>query len=175
MKGFLSLEPDEGTHARLATVQNRLRDALTRQGVHFPDRMGVLLLAWPFADRDQLFEAAVRLKEIVVPIVDLRPLGARPNADRPAEIGFDAEGLRPLQDRLFDALRDPLDPDPPKDAFVRLARVSPPSRKVGAALRGAGALGLSVDEFSPVALTIWHQTPTGYETYRTMPVANGGR
>ncbi len=175
MRGFLSLEPDAATRARLVAAQNRLRDALTRQGVSFPDRLGVVLLAWPFGTDDQLSEATERLLGIVPPPILLRSLDGRPNADRPAEAGFVAEGLLPLQDRLFADLRVSLDPDPPKPAFVRLVRISPPSRKVGAALRSAMAGEAESESFGPDQLVLWRQSPQGFEVCRTMPLEHERR
>lgn len=174
MRGFLSLEPDAATLAMLTGAQNRLRDALSRQGVSFPDRLGIVLIQWPFGTDDQLSEAAERLTSVVAPRIDLAPLTGNPSSDRPAEIGFPAEGLEAVQETAFRLLREPVDPDPPKPAFVRLARVSPPSRKVGAALRAAGATEAGERPFVAEKLALWRQTPQGFEVCRTMPV-DGGR
>lgn len=172
MRGFLSLEPDEATLARLLATQNRLRDGLSRQGVSFPDRLGIVLIAWPFGDAVQIEEGATRLEGLMPPPVRLGPLAGRPNDARPAEVGFAAEGLEAFQTALFERLREPLDPDPPKPAFVRLVRVSPPSRKVGAALHTVERP--DAGDFSPQSLAMWRQTPQGFEVCRTMAFDNGG-
>lgn len=171
MRGFLSLEPDEQTLRRLVEAQNRLRDGLTRQGVSFPERLDAPLLSWPFATRDQLSEAAERLPK-VMPILRLGPMEGRPSSDRPGEVGFGLLGAEELQRTLFAELREPVDPDPPKPAFVRLARVAPASRKVGAALRSMGPLDEG-GEFLAQILRIWNQTPQGFEVYATMRAEDG--
>ena len=38
--------------------RDRLRDALARQGVSFPDRLGATLLAWPFGTEEEIARAA---------------------------------------------------------------------------------------------------------------------
>lgn len=167
MRGFLSLEPDEATLARLLTLQNRLRDGLTRQGVHFPDRLGAPLLAWPFATLDELDRAEI---DPDLPELSLGPLRGLPNDDRPAEIGCPLLGADAAQAALFAALRSLLDPDPPKAPFVRLARVAPPSRKVGAALRGLGPVGSAVTPFRAGEIVLWRQTPQGFEAHRRLPL-----
>ena len=175
MRGFLSLDPDPATLGLLIARQNLLRDALTRQGVHFtePERLAPVLLAWPFATLDQLSEASQRLSKVPAPI-RLGPLVGLPNGDRPAEIGHGVLDLEAFQSELYRAFGRLLDPDPPKPAFVRLARVSPPSRKVGAGLHGTGLLGSNEGLYVPVSLTIWKQTPTGFEPCRTMRGSHGG-
>lgn len=165
MRGFLSLEPDDATQARLVAVQNRLHDALNRQGVHFPDRLGPTLLSWPFATLGEL-DGARELLHAELPAVQLEGLYGLPNDDRPAEVGFAVSGVESLQFELFARLRSLLDPDPPKPPFIRLTRVSPPSRKVGAALRASGLLGHGGGPFVPRALTLWRQTPQGFEVHR---------
>ncbi|GEM_PF-4298665 len=174
MRGYLSLEPDAATRARLLAFQKRLRDALARQGVSFPDRLGAPLLAWPFATLDEIDEAARAVAPRPAPVLTLGTLRGFPNDDRPAEIGFALSGAEGLQAELFGLLRGPLDPDPPKVAAIRLVRVSPPSRKVGAAMRGAGLLGAGGELFVPDALAIWNQTPQGFEIRRTMAFGHGG-
>lgn len=164
MRGFLSLEPDDATQARLFAVQNRLRDALNRQGVHFPDRLGPTLLSWPFATLGELDEARESL-QVDLPALHLEGLHGLPNDDRPAEVGFSVSGMESLQFELFARLKSLLDPDPPKLPFVRLARVSPASRKVGIALRGSGLVGQGGGPFVPRALTLWRQTPQGFEIH----------
>lgn len=172
MRGFLSLEPDEATLARLLTVQNRLRDAVTRQGVHFPERLGATLLAWPFGTADEM-DAASESIDVPIPELSLSPPRTLPNDERPAEIGCTLVGAEEIQARLFASLRVLLDPDPPKPALVRLARIAPPSRKVGAALRGFGPLGDAVVPFLAGELVLWRQTPQGFEAHRRLRVEQG--
>lgn len=165
MRGFLSLEPDDETLPRLVALQNRLRDSLTRQGVHFPDRLGPTLLAWPYATLREL-DLAAELVPRDLPELTLHRLQGRPNDARPAEVGLVVEGCDGYQAALAARLKDALDPDPPKPPFVRLARVSPPSRKVGAALSPlAGGGG---GPFGSRALLIWRQSPDGFEIHRTL-------
>lgn len=175
MRGFLSLDPDSATRERLIALQNRLRDALTRQGVHFaePERLAPTLLAWPFGRNDELEEAATLLRGVSAPCVLAKPMEGRPNNDRPAEIGCEILGLEELQAQLFERLRATLDPDQLKESFVRLVRISPPSRKVGVALRGSGLLGSGIGDFVPAALTLWRQSPQGFEPCRTLSIADG--
>ncbi len=167
MRGFLTLDPDEATHARLVVFQNRLRNALTRQGVSFPDRLAPVLLAWPFATLGELDEAA----SLVAPCLSnlmLAPLHGNPNDDRPAEVGLRLRGAEAMQSELGALLKQTLDPDLPKPPFVRLVRVSPPSRKVGAALRASGLLGMAAGEFVPQSLSFWRQTPQGFDVHRSL-------
>ena len=175
MRGFLSLDPDPTTRERLLILQNRLRDALTRQGVHFaePDRLAPVLLAWPFGRNDELEEAAALLRGVSLPPTQSKPLEGRPNNDRPAEVGCGIFGLEELQAQLFDLLRATLDPDQPKEAFIRLVRISPPSRKVGIALRSSGLLGSDLGSFVPASITLWRQSPQGFEVCRTLSIADG--
>lgn len=173
MRGYVTLDPDGATLARLVETQRRLRDALARQGVHFVEleRIAPTLLAWPFATLDEI-ESVEWVPYVVDP--ELGALRGRPNDDRPAEIGHELRNVETLQGHLYEHLKGPLDPDPPKAAFVRLARVSPPSRKVGAALHGSGLLGLAPGPFQATTLTFWRQNPSGFEPCRTMPLAYGG-
>ena len=175
MRGFLSLEPDETTLSRLVETQNRLRDSIARQGVHFTeaDRLAPVLISWPFASLDEIERATTTVIPAPPPL-HVDGLHARPNDDRPAEIGHVLQGCEALQRTLFEALRELLDPDPPKPAFVRLARVSPPSRKIGIGLRGSRLLGAGEALFNGINLTFWRQNPTGFERCRTMPFGNGG-
>lgn len=174
MRGFLSLEPNAETRRGLGAIQNRLHDSLARQGVHFSDRFGVTLLVWPFGTFEELDEAFQRLQGYVVPSPTVLPFRGRPNDDRPAEVGFEVDGLGPIQEALFQTLKSTLDPDPPKTPFIRLARVSPASRKVGVALRGSSLIGVSGPRFVAESLTLWQQSPQGYEAYRTMALSDGG-
>jgi len=174
VRGYLSLEPNPETRRALATIQNRLHDALARQGVHFTDRFGATLLTWPFGTFEELDEAFEKLRGRPIPSLTISPLQGRPNTDRPAEAGFLIEGLEPLQEALFQDLKAALDPDPPKPPFIRLARISPASRKVGVALHGSNLLGVSAPPFVAESLTLWHQSPQGYEAYRTMALSDGG-
>ncbi len=95
MRGYLSLDPGEETLDRLVEVQNRLRDALTRQGVHFTERtrLAPTLIQWPFGTEDEIEEAAGKLTGLAAPTASLLPLAGKPNADRPAEIGFAVHGV----------------------------------------------------------------------------------
>lgn len=175
MRGFLSLDPDPKTREHLVAVQNRLQDSLARQGVHFaePERLAPTLIAWPFGRNEELEEAATLLKGLSAPSARPAPLEGRPNSDRPAEIGFGLLGIESFQAQLYERLRATLDPDSPKDAFIRLVRVSPPSRKVGAALRGSGLLGSDLGAFVPESITLWRQSPQGFEVCRTLSIADG--
>ena len=169
MRGFLSLEPDGATLSRLLAAQNRLRDALTRQGVHFPERLGATLLAWPFGTPDEL-DAAADTLDVALPAMSLASPRGLPNDDRPAEVGCPLLGAEETQARLYASIRALLDPDPPKPAVVRLARIAPPSRKAGAALRSLGSLGDAVSPFHAGALVLWRQTPLGFEAHRRLPL-----
>ena len=175
MRGFLSLDPDEETLTRLVATQNRLRSAVSRQGVHFVEveRLPPVLLTWPFATSPEIEEIPTFEIEISETI-RLESLQSRPNDERPSEFGFTMHGVASLQSSLFQGLRVILDPDPLQPAFVRLARVSPPSRKVGAAIRSSHLLGQGEGPFKAISLTIWKQNPTGFEPCRTMPLIYGG-
>ena len=192
MHGFLTLDPDAATQSRLLTLQNRLRNALSRQGVHFPDRLAPTLLVWPFATLEELDQAAEQIRFSPFPsagegpgvrgpevsderergawpnLVSLESLHGRPNDDRPAEAGLSLAGCEDLQTTLAAILKQTLDPDPPKPPFIRLARVSPPSRKVGAALRASALPGADAGPFVPCSLTLWRQTPQGFEIHQTL-------
>lgn len=173
MKGFLSLEPDLPTHAQLVAIQNRLRDVLDRQGVSFPERLHAPLVVWPFATLEELDAAS----EIVPPNRRELTVSATrgfPNDDRPAEVGLALQGAETMQAELWARLRTTLDPDPPKPPRVRLARVAPPSRKVGIALRQANLLGADDDSYVADAIALWRQTPHGFEMYRRMRLGDGG-
>ena len=173
MRGFLALEPDDATLAGLVARQNRLRDGLARQGVSFADRLNAPLVVWPFARVNELDEAFRRLSPCAFSS-SLGPLRGGPNDDRPGEIGHALEGTEPFQGKIWEELRELLDPDPPKPPFVRLVRVSPPSRKVGHTLRSIGLLGTGSGRFIAESLGIWTQTPQGFEIYRRMRLGHGG-
>lgn len=174
MRGFLTLDPDKATQARLLAVQNRLRDALDRQGVHFHEVRGATLLAWPFATLPDLDEAAELVGRRQTPEIGTGGLEGLPHGERPSEVGFGLSELGSLQDELAALLKETLDPDPPKPAFIRLVRVAPPSRKVGVALGGSGLLGALIGAFVPASMTIWRQTSQGFEIHRTMRLNHGG-
>lgn len=174
MRGFLSLEPTPAAQQELAAIQNRLHDALSRQGVHFADRFGAPLLNWPFGTLEELDQAAEFLQDVSRLHFYLGTLQGRPNHDRPAEVGFEVLGLQAFQESLFARLKPILDPDPIKPPFIRLVRISPPSRKVGAALHGSGLIGTKAPSFVAASLTLWRQSPQGYEAYRTMALVDGG-
>ena len=162
MRGFLLIAPDGTTRGRLLAMQNHLRDAVNRQGVHFTERLGAPLLAWPFGTPDEVAEAADLLRGVALPPFALASLEGRPQEDRPAEVGFRLSGAEGLQEEIERRLKQVLDPDPPQPPFVRLARISPPSRKVGAALRGSRLLGAEGPPFVAAGLEFWTQTPEGF-------------
>lgn len=170
MRGLLTLEPDDATEAFLRDVQNRLRNTLTRQGVHFNERLGPTLLSWPFATTDELLHAATLLHDLPLGRVTLETLHGRPNDDRPAEIGFGVSGAEGLQGALFRRLKAALDPDEPKSPYVRLVRIAPASRKVGTAFRGSGLVALPSNGFVPRGIALWNQTPTGFVLFRRVPL-----
>ena len=169
MRGFVSLEPDAATLARLIAVQNRLRNVSARQGVSFPERLGATLLAWPFGTSAEIDRAVEAVSALDLSPLALGGLGAIPNEERPAGVGFALKGLETFQRDLFARLAQPLDPDPPGAVSLRIVRIAPPSRKVGVALRGSGLLGAEGGPFVVRALGFWSQTPEGFELRRTIP------
>ena len=174
MRGFLSLEPDAATRLVLAAMQNQLRDALSRQGVSFPERLGATLVAWPFGTTKEIDRAADALAGLTLSRLTLGPLRGRPGDERPSEIGSELQGLDTLVRIIAERIAEPLDPDPPPRPFVRLVRVAPASRKVGIALRASGLMHLEAGVFQGESLGFWRQTPQGFEKCRTMPLSDGG-
>ena len=162
MRGYISFQWALVCHNRLYDCQNRLRDAVARQGVAFPDRLGATLLVWPYGTDGEMERAAASLTGIEIPTLAFSPLQCLPNETRPAEVGFTIEEAESLQIEIYTHLEVILDPDPPKPPFVRLCRIAPPSRKVGAALRGSGLLGMKGPEFVATGLEFWTQTPEGF-------------
>jgi 2'-5' RNA ligase len=149
---------------------DRLKEALSRQGVRFTatDKIHLTVRFLGNVDEDRFPEAvsalAANLAGMQAPELTVAGLGAFPSANRPGIVWAGVQGdIALLHSRTTEATDDFAEKEEtkPYHPHLTLARVSPPSQKVGRALQPLLA------EFGDEVLARW--TPTELVLVQTMP------
>ena len=143
MRLFVAILPTEEALTGLNKPSQLLRERITRQGVRFtpPEKLHVTLKFLGSVEPERLpalIDSLKRACEVLVPFdIEALHLGCFPSVSRPKVVWSDVSGV---PDSLLNSIREATEAFAErieKDGFsthMTLARVSPPSQKVGRAL-----------------------------------------
>jgi RNA 2',3'-cyclic 3'-phosphodiesterase len=174
MRAFVGLSVDDPVASQIVRLQELLREVIGGQGVRFvrPEKVHLTLQFLGPVPIDDVpgLEAALREALRGAEGFDLqaRSLGVFPSARRPGVVWMglaESPPLVELQARVARATRAIVNPDEdrPYHPHLTLARISPPSRKVG--LRLAPMLERYAEQdfgqWRPREVVLYESTPAG--------------
>jgi RNA 2',3'-cyclic 3'-phosphodiesterase len=186
MRLFLGIWIDETVLEGLEEPLGKLREAITRQGVRFtrPERIHLTVRFLGNVMEDALPDLTASLREglqgAAAPQLEVSEIGGFPGLHRPAVVWAGVSGpLEELHRRVVEAT-DVFAERPDDKEFrphLTLARVSPPSQKVGRALEPVVQefRGKTFCRWTPAEVVLVESTSGAYEVRERFALTRSDR
>ncbi len=184
-RAFLALDLSESAREDAAALQSELRQRIDRQGVKWVDpakfHLTLVFLGQVPSEEVEALAESVRQASQALSALELATseLGSFPGPDRPAVLWLGIESVRGSISDVQSAIANvalPWTERPDEKAFhahLTLARVSPPSRKVGLALQRlpASLRGPAASQWIASEVVLYRTCPDGsYEQVAAAPL-----